>query len=195
MNSIIEAFPNNPDTIKGPTLNVVYNDEMNFIPNDADLYDAILFTLGTTNGKFIASSTPWNTDSIFWKIFNHKDFSDFALSHVPVDKAMEPNGPLKQNIIEKIQKQFGDDPSRWRREMLAEWAEDEDVWLSQSLIASCVGTQKNCGQDLQPWDPDKGYQGDLFAGIDLAQVKDYCVFSVLDRVNEKLLLRHVKIFQ
>ena len=193
--SIIEAFPNNPDTIRGPTLNVVYNDEMNFIPNDADLYDAILFTLGTTNGKFICSSTPWNTDSIFWKIFNHKDFSDFALSHVPVDDALDPKGPLKQNIIEKIRKQFGDDPSRWRREMEAEWAEDEDVWLSQSLIASCVGTVKNCGQDLQPWDPDRGYRGELFAGIDLAQVKDYCVFSVLERENERLFVRHVKIFQ
>ncbi|MEA2090516.1 MAG: hypothetical protein U9O89_07170 [Thermoproteota archaeon] len=40
-------------------------DEMNFIPNDEDLYDAILFTLGTTNGKFFCTSTPWTTDSVF----------------------------------------------------------------------------------------------------------------------------------
>jgi hypothetical protein len=51
--SVIEAFPNNPDTIRGPTLHVVYADEFNFIPNAEDLYDAALFTLGTTNGKFI----------------------------------------------------------------------------------------------------------------------------------------------
>jgi len=153
--SLIEAFPNNPDTIRGPSLHVVYADEFNFVANDQDLYDAILFTLGTTNGKFIATSTPWNTDSIFWKIFNHKDFSDFLTSHVHVDNAIDPKGPLKQNIIEKIKRQFGDDPSRWRREMEAEWAEDEDVWLPQSLIVSCIGTIRNCGEDLQPWNRTK----------------------------------------
>lgn len=51
--SVIEAFPNNPDTIRGPTLNCVWLDEANFVPNDTELYDAILFTLGTTNGKLI----------------------------------------------------------------------------------------------------------------------------------------------
>ena len=193
--SVIEAFPNNPDTIRGPTLNCVWWDETNFTPNDTDLYDAILFTLGTTNGKLICTSTPWNTDSLFWKMCNHKDYDDFRRHHVTWSQAQEPNGPLKKSILDKIRKQFGEDPSRWRREMEAEWAEDEDVWLSQSLIASCIGTVKNCGEDLQPWDPEKGYRGDLFAGLDLAQVRDYCVFSVFDRVNDALLLRHLKIFQ
>jgi hypothetical protein len=114
---------------------------------------------------------------------------------VPVDKALDPNGPLKPIIIAKIRKQFGDDPSRWRREMLAEWAEDADRWLSLSSIAKCIGTSKNCGEDLQPWDVEKGYEGELFAGLDLAQVRDYCVFAVFQRLNGRLLLsRHLKIF-
>jgi hypothetical protein len=53
--STIEAFPNNPETIRGPTLHVVYCDEFNFVPNDQELYDAILFTLSTTDGKFVCS--------------------------------------------------------------------------------------------------------------------------------------------
>ncbi|HLE74911.1 MAG TPA: terminase family protein [Candidatus Bathyarchaeia archaeon] len=193
--SVIEAFPNNPDTIRGPTLNVVWWDEVNFTPNDADLYDAILFTLGTTNGKLIGTSTPWNTDSLFWKMCNHKDYDDFARHHVTWEQAQEPNGPLKKGILDKIRKQFGEDPSRWRREMEAEWAEEEDVWLAQSLIVSCIGTVKNCGEDLQPWDPEKSCQGDLFAGLDLAQTRDYCILSVIERLNDKLFLRHLKIFQ
>ena len=56
--SSIEAFPNNPETIRGPTLHVVYADEFNFVANDQDLYDAILYTLSTTDGKFVCSSTP-----------------------------------------------------------------------------------------------------------------------------------------
>jgi hypothetical protein len=170
-------------------------DEMNFIPNDQELYDAILFTLSTTDGKFVCSSTPWNADSLFWKIFNHKNFSNFRRLHVPWEKAMEPNGPLKPNTIAEIKKMFGDDPIRWRREMEAEWAEDENTWVSQSLIASCVGTVKNaCGEDLREFNPDSSYEGEFFAGLDLAQTRDYCVLSIVERLDGKLLLRHVKIF-
>jgi phage FluMu gp28-like protein len=193
--SVIEAFPNNPDTIRGPTLHCVWWDETNFTANDNDLYDAILFTLGTTDGKLVCTSTPWNTDSLFWKMCNHKDYSDFARHHVTWQQAQEPNGPLRKGILEKIKRQFGEDQSRWRREMEAEWAEDENTWLPQSLIVSCIGTEKNCGEDLQPWDPEKSYQGNLFAGLDLAQTRDYCVLSIIERLNDKLFLRHLKVFQ
>jgi phage FluMu gp28-like protein len=193
--SSIEAFPNNPETIRGPTLDVVYCDEFNFVPNDQELYDGILYTLGATDGKFVCSSTPWNTDSVFFKIFNHKDFSDFKTSHITVEKALYPNGPLKPGIIKKIKTQMGEDPSRWRREMEAEWVEDDNVWLTQSLIASCVGTNKSCGEDLQEFNLDSNIKGEFFAGLDLAQTRDYCVLSVVERLNDKLYLRHLKIFQ
>jgi phage FluMu gp28-like protein len=193
--SIIEAFPNNPDTIRGNTFHRIWWDEVNFTANDEDLYDAILFTLGTTNGKLTASSTPFNTDALFWKMCNHKDYADFGRLHFSWEKALEPDGPLKPVIIEKIKRQFGDDPARWRREMEAEWAEDEDVWLAQSLIVACVGTVKNCGADLQEYNPEAECEGDFFAGLDLAQTRDYCVLSVIERLNDKLFLRHLKIFQ
>ena len=193
--STIEAFPNNPDTIRGPTFNVIWVEECNFIPNDEELYDAILFTLGTTNGKLIATSTPWSTDSLFWKMCNHKDYEDFARSHVRWSDAIEPNGPLKPAIVEKIKRQFGNDQQRWKREMEAEWAEDEDTWLAQSLIASCVGTHKNCGEDLEEFNPEASHEGDFFVGLDLAQTRDYSVLSVIERKNDILFLRHLKIFQ
>ena len=193
--SVIEAFPNNPDTVRGYTLDLVWWDEVNFTASDNDLYDSMLFALGTRNGKLVCTSTPWNTDSLFWKMCNHQDFSDFARHHVRWEQTLKPNGPWPMAYINKIRRQYGEDQSRWRREMEAEWAEDEDVWLPQSLIVSCIGTVKNCSEDLQAWDPEKGYKGDLFAGLDLAQVRDYCVFSVFDRVNDVLFLRHLKIFQ
>ena len=192
--SSIEAFPNNPETIRGPTFDVVYADEFNFVANDQDLYDAILYTLGTTDGKFVCSSTPWNTDSIFYKIFTHKNFSHFKTSHVTYEKALSPNGPLKPNIIQRIKEQMGDDLSRWKREMEAEWVEGDNVWLSQSLIASCIGTEKNCSEELESLDPEVNQRGEFFAGLDLAQTRDYTVFSVVERLNDRLFLRHLKIF-
>jgi phage FluMu gp28-like protein len=193
--SIIEAFPNNPDTIRGNTFHRLWWDEIGFTANDEDLYDAILFTLGTTNGKLTVSSTPWSTDSLFWKMCNHDGFRDFGRLHFSWEKAIEPDGPLKSAIIEKIKNQFGDDPARWRREMEAEWAEDEDTWLPQSLIVSCIGTVKNCNVDLQPLNPEGEHDGDFFAGLDLAQTRDYSVLAVIERVNNQLFLRHLKIFQ
>jgi phage FluMu gp28-like protein len=193
--SVIEAFPNNPDTIRGNTFHRIWWDEANFTPNDEELYDAILFTLGTTDGKLTASSTPFNTDSLFWKMCNHKDFEDFGRLRITYKDALEPNGRLKQSIVDKIKRQIGDDQARWCREMEADWAQDEDVWLKQSLIASCIGTVKNCGENLQPWDSEKGCEADLFAGLDLAQVRDYTVLTVLQRLNDKLFLRHLKIFK
>jgi hypothetical protein len=62
---------------------------------------------------------------------------------------MAPNGPWYPAMVEKIKRQFGDDPQRWRREMEAEWAEDEDTWLPQSLIINLHWHRKNCGCDLQ----------------------------------------------
>ena len=193
--SVIEAFPNNPDTIRGNTFHRIWWDETNFTPGDEELYDAILFTLGTTNGKLIASSTPFSTDSLFWRMCNHKNYADFAKHHFSYQDALQPNGPLSPQMIERIRRQFGDDPSRWRREMEAEWAEDEDTWLAQSLIVSCIGTSKNCGYDLQEFNPEANYYGEFFVGLDLAQTRDYCVLVVLERINDVLFLRHIKIFQ
>lgn len=90
--------------------------EVNFTANDQDLLDAILFALGTTNGKLVCTSKPFNTDSVFWKMCNHKDYSDFARYHVSWQRVVEPHGPWKQSFLEKIKRQFGEDPVRWRRD-------------------------------------------------------------------------------
>jgi len=186
--SVIEAYPNNPETIRGPTLNIVYADEFNFIPNDTEMYDAILFTLSATNGKFICTSTPWSTDSLFHKIFHSDSYTDYAKHHVTWQQALEPNGPLKQNILQKIQKQFAEDPWRWKREMEAEWAEDETVWLSQSLITKCIdGTL-----ELYPFNSTQN--GTFHAGLDLGKHRDHSVLIITEQIDNTQVLRHWKVF-
>lgn len=78
--------------------------------------------------------------------------------------------------------------------MEAEWAEDEDVWLPQSLIVSCIGTAKNCGRDLEVYDTEKCYSGDFFVGLDIGQVRDYTSLTVVERVDDMIYLRHQKLF-
>ncbi len=138
--SRIQAFPNSPDTIRGePGVNFVFVDEASYIRDDKELYDAVIFTLATTNGRFLATSTPGSRDSIFYAMCNDdENFPDVSRHHVSYLDALEPNGPLKPEILEKLKRQLASDPWRWKREMEAEFAEDEDAWLSMALIAKCV---------------------------------------------------------
>ena len=186
--SIIEAFPNNPETIRGPTLHVVYADEFNFIPNDKDLYDAILFTLSATNGKFVCTSTPWHTDSIFWRIWHDPAYSDYAKSHVTHQQATEPNGPLKREILQKIRRQLENDQWRWQREMMAEWAEDQNTWLTQSLIIACIDPT------LEYTGFHETLQGELYAGLDLGKHQDHTALAVLKAEENTLKLVHMHRF-
>ena len=194
--SIIESFPNNDATIRGPTLDVIYWDEANHTPNDEDLWTAILFTISTTKGKVLVSSTPWNTDSVFYKMFHDESFCDFKRSHVSWQQSFEPNGPLDKGTVDKIRKQFGEDPWRWKREMEAEWAEDEAAWLSQALITKSIATEKTLGQELELWDFEGAQRsGNLYAGLDLGKVRDHAALVVVDEAQRNLLLRHLKIFE
>lgn len=187
-NSIIQAFPNNPNNLRGFTLTIVYADELNFIPNDEEMFDAISFTLATTNGKFIASSTPWTTDSIFWKICNEETFKHFAKSHVTWKQALEPNGPLSKKWLEKKRKEYAGDPWRWRREMEAEWSEDENVWLPQALISSCIDESLDfyAFEDLP--------QGDFVLGLDLGKYRDYSVLTIIKREAQMMKIVHLHRF-
>ena len=183
--SRIECFPNNPDTIRGPTLDIVYCDEMNFIPNDEEMFDAIMWTLVTKkHGKFICSSTPWNTDSVFWRIWNEEAFKHYAKSHVTWREALEPNGPLSKNMLEQIKKQYEGDVWRWTREMEAEWTEDVNKWLPTSLITKCID------EDLDFIPLEFQAKGRFYVGVDLGKHRDYSVVAVIDKREDGYYLVH-----
>jgi len=180
--SRIEAFPNNPDTIRGPTLDVVYCDEMNFIPNDEEMFDAIMWTLVTKRrGKFICSSTPWNTDSVFYRIWHDPAFKDYCKLHITWRDALEPKGPLTRDKIEQLRRQYEGDPWRWTREMEAEWSEETDVWLDQGLLTKCIDG------DLELFPVTARKIGEFYVGVDLGKVRDYSVVAVVDRDENGVL--------
>jgi phage FluMu gp28-like protein len=186
--STIQALPNNPNNLRGFTLNIVYCDEMNFIPNDEEMYDAISFTLATTNGKFVATSTPGSTDSIFWKIFHNQAFEHFAKNHITYKQVLEQKGPITEEWFSKKRKEYEGNPWRWRREMEAEWAEDESVWLPQALITSCIDSQ------LEYVDFEQAFAGEFYAGLDLGKHQDYSVLSVLKIEDSSIKLIHMRRF-
>ncbi|HZY94027.1 MAG TPA: terminase family protein [Candidatus Bathyarchaeia archaeon] len=137
--SSIEALPNSPETIRGETSSLVIFDESSYIQDAEELYDASVYSIATTRGRFIATSTPGSLDSLFYRFCtDDAQYGDFSRHHVSYVDALEPKGPLKLDTLEKLRRQCAEDPWRWRREMEAEFAEDEEAWLSMSLITSCV---------------------------------------------------------
>jgi phage FluMu gp28-like protein len=147
--SSIEAFPNSPETVRGLTLGLLIVDEANYIEDDKALYDAVVYALATTNGRFIATSTPGTRDSLFYEMCtNDQDYGDFSRHHVSFHDALEPKGPLKKATVERLRQQTREDPSRWDREMLAEFSSDEEAWLSYGLIESCVDDSLEYVPDL-----------------------------------------------
>lgn len=147
--STIEAYPNSPETVRGLTLDLLIIDEANYIEDDRALYDAVVFALGTTSGRFIATSTPGSRDSLFYEMCMDDDlYGDFSRHHVSFHDALEPNGPLKKGILEKLERQMREGPWRWQREMLAEFSEDEEAWLSYGLIDSAVDDKLVYVKDL-----------------------------------------------
>jgi hypothetical protein len=94
-----------------------------------------------------------------------------------------------------IRKQFAEDPWRWKREMEAEWAEDETAWLSQALITKCIATQKTLGEELELWSFESIHKNcDLYGGLDLGRVKDYSALAIAEKRENNFLLRHLKIW-
>ncbi len=147
--STVEAFPNSPETVRGLTCHLILIDEAAYLEHDKDLYDAVVYALGTTNGRLIATSTPGSRDSLFYEMCMDDDqYGDFSRHHVSFHDALEPNGPLKKGILEKVERMTREDPWRWQREMLAEFSEDEETWFSYRLITGCVDEDLEYVEDL-----------------------------------------------
>jgi phage FluMu gp28-like protein len=193
--SVIEALPNNPDTIRGETLNMVVADEFAYVERDKELYDAIIFTLSTTNGPFFATSTPGSRDTLFYGMATDDEiFSDFSRHHVSYREALKPNGPIDPEFLDRIRKQYQTDPGRWRREMEAEFADDEDVYLPRELIESCVTDNIETFTREDVIDGSLSRTGKFFAGCDPALKIDLSAVAVVEKQAPQVTVTHVTAF-
>jgi phage FluMu gp28-like protein len=181
--SVIRAEAPVPETIRGHTAKAVYLMEANFLRRDEELYAAVLFTLNTTRGYLVAESTPWSRDSVFYRMHTSPDYAGFSRHRVPYTEALTPNGPLNPEDVEVIRRQLGGDTSRWRREMLCEWPEDEDAWLPAELITGATDL------DAAYWRVEDLHRGDIHAGLDLGKHRDPSALTVLERSGSALYLR------
>ncbi len=194
--SSIEALPNNPETVRGETCDLIILDEAGFVRYDKELYDSIIYALATTNGRFIAVSTPGSRDSLFYEMCtNNELYSEFSRHQVRYTDAVEPNGPLKQGIVESLRVQMKADPWRWQREMEAEFAEDEEAFFPLSLITKCISYELKTYDESIILTGEIPPAGNYYNGCDLGKKLDHSVVAVIDKRDGVVSLLHMKQFK
>jgi len=182
--SRIVALPNSPNLLRGYTANMCILDEAAFFRDDElVVYNVIMPMLSTTDGTLIVSSTPWSTDSVFYKMCMNPEYSQHVVTWEDVVKA----GLVKREFIEEMRLSIPEE--RFQREFESRFVEDIDAWLPQSLITSCIDAE------LQPYDFHDQPQGDFYIGVDFGKQQDYSVVVVVERFpNNILKLVHVHRF-
>jgi len=182
--SRIIALPNSPQLLRGYTANQVICDEGAFFKDDDLVFYNVLYPmLATTDGTLIVSSTPWSKDSVFYRMCQSKDFSP----HVATQAKVVESGLIKQSFIDEMRAQLP--AERFQREFEAEFVEDVDAWLTQSLIASCIDSE------LEPYEFRDEATGQFYAGVDFGKQQDYSVITLAQKLADSTVkLVHVHRF-
>lgn len=181
--SRIIALPNSPQLLRGYTSHQVICDEAAFFKDDELVFYNVLYPmLATTDGVLIASSTPWNTDSVFYKFCQSPEFSKHFITWRDVVKA----GLVKPDFIREMREQLP--LEQFQREFEAQFVEDADAWLPQGLIASCIDAE------LVPYEFQDSPSGTFYVGVDFGKHQDYSVIVVCERRGDTLYIVHVHRF-
>jgi len=200
-----------PFTIRGHGPAKISIDEMNFIRKDRDLWLSALLPMTLTRKLYInVASTPWNKDSIYWKMCYDQNFKTFSgnihdrcitkpckidpAKHDPPryfriwEDVLKPKGPLDPKQVEIMREQYTGETWRWKREMECSFVDDETAFLPSSLIIKCQNDEMSFTQF------EENIDGEFYIGWDLGRERDPGVVSVVDKRKDVLALVHCKQF-
>lgn len=196
--TIILAETPEPFTIRGHGPKKISIDEMNFIRKDEDLWLSALLPMTLTQTVQInVASTPWNKDSIYYKMCFDKAFRIFSGNAFERDPPryfltwkdiQKPNGPLDPYQVEVMREQYSGDPWRWKREMESSFVDDETAFLPSSLIIRC----QNDELDFAKFEDN--LEGNFFLGWDLGREKDHNAVAIVEKETDVARLVHCKQF-
>lgn len=185
------ALPCSPNLLRGYTAHQVLADEAGFFRDDEIIFYNVLYPmLATTNGTLIASSTPWATKSVFYQMCKDSKLDKIWSRHHITWRDVVAAGLMTQDFVDEMRQVSP--PERFIREFDAEFSEDVDAYLPQELIVSCIWT--DVWHDLNPrqiyYPFESTPRGQFAVGIDLGEIHDHSVVSVVERWNGRIGLVH-----
>jgi len=189
--SRMKAFPFSLEKIRGETSDIVDVDELGFIAEAEELVHGTLMpqmaTRWAKGAQIIVNSTPWGR-GLFWQIHNDPKVMPHWRRFIADWREPVKAGLITQDFIDAQRRQLA--PDVFAREYECKFTDDAGRWLSQDLITSCVDSTI-----LEPWKFDDSFSDlEFYIGVDLGKKADYSVISVLEKVGETLILRHVYVF-
>jgi phage terminase large subunit-like protein len=183
--SKIMALPNSAHLLRGFTTSLIILDEAAFFNNDEDMFLNILPPmLSTTGGTMVVSSTPWGRNTQFYRINNDPSWQ---ILHVTWKEPAEA-GIYTTEWSKEVEKIRETSPMTYQTEYEAEFTEDVDTWLTQDILA------KSCNLNVEYMGLNDDAKGELYAGLDLAEVVDYCAFAVVRKNGRQIDLIHMHRF-
>ena len=185
------ALPCSPNLLRGYTAHQVLADEAAFFRDDEIIFYNILYPmLATTDGTLIASSTPWATKSVFYQMCKDPKLEKIWSRHHVTWRDVVAAGLMTQEFIDEMR--TVSPPERFIREFEAEFSEDVDAYLPRDFIVACIWTDK--WHDLNPhqiyYPFESTPKGRFSVGIDLGEIRDHSVVSVVERWNNRIGLVH-----
>src|SRR6266700_4725872 len=140
-------------------------------------------------GASMERALPGPRGTLFYNIAtDDQQFGDFSRHHVSYKDALKPNGPIDPEFLEKIRRQYQTDPGRWKREMEADFADDEDAYLPLDLIESCVtdGPETFTKDDVISGRLNR--TGNFFVGNDPGLKIDPSAVAVVEKIGQDVYL-------
>jgi phage FluMu gp28-like protein len=182
----ILALPANPDTIRGFTGNVVF-DEFAHHKRDRELWAAAQPII-TRGYELYVISTPLGLDNVFARLW-HED-NVFSKHQITIADALAEGLSLQDEAgrpasVDSLRRMIGDEEA-FRQEYMAEFLDESTAFLEHSLITAA---EDDDATDRLP-SPFRA-TGQLYLGWDVARWRDLSVMWLLERVGDLLITRAV----
>lgn len=193
--SRITALPANPDTARGFSANVLF-DEFAFHANSKAIWGAA-FPIISKGWKVRVVSTPNGKANKFYDIMT-EDPSIWSRHVVTIEQAVAQG--LDRNVAE-LKAGIGD-ADLWAQEYELEWRDEASAWLDYELIQACetegygrlrdlefVGGELKFDPLAPPPEPLPRARGRVYVGMDIARKKDLTCIWVAEEIGDVLYPR------
>ncbi|PAL25488.1 terminase family protein [Sphingopyxis sp. GW247-27LB] len=193
--SEIVAVPANPDTVRGFSANMLFDEFA--IHQDSKAIWGAAFPIISKGWKVRVVSTPKGKSNKFYDLMTEEP-TIWSRHEVDIYQAVEQG--LPRNIEEL--KAGLNDPDLWAQEFELEWLDEAGAWLDYDLINSCETAgygrlrrieykgkvQTVCTESGEALPPARG---PVYVGMDIARKKDLtCIWSA-EQIGDVLYPREI----
>jgi phage FluMu gp28-like protein len=193
--SRITALPSNPDTARGFSANVLF-DEFAFHANSKAIWGAA-YPIISKGWKCRVVSTPNGKSNKFYELMTEAQ-SIWSRHQVDIYQAVAQG--LERNIDE-LRAGLGDD-DLWAQEYELLWRDEASAWLDYDLINACetegygrLREMEFVGKELtkcvETGEPIRPARGPVYVGMDIARKRDLTCIWAAERIGDVLYPREI----